>query len=154
MPNSNYNLIPGLDLWNKERNAYDYSGTNPVIAHPPCQQWSKLKKFAKEDPEEKGLGPFLIDIVKRNGGVLEHPLGSDLFRYCGVNTGLYKVDQNWFGFPARKVTLLFVVGFKLLPYPIMKFVHKGVSDLHSSQRSKMTLEFCQYLVNNVKQIDQ
>lgn len=73
MENSFYYSISGLDVWNKDRDAYFFTGTNPVIVHPPCQQWSRMKAFARPDPEEKELAFFCLQKVLKNGGVFEHP---------------------------------------------------------------------------------
>ena len=34
--------LPGVDPWDKARDARKYRGNFPVVAHPPCQRWGKL----------------------------------------------------------------------------------------------------------------
>lgn len=148
---SNYKKIPGLDLWDEERNAYNYAGSNPVICHPPCQQWSRMKAFATENKEQKELAIFCWEVVNKNGGILEHPNGSNLFKYVRADKKfIYSVNQHWWGFPARKTTLLYVKDVKLLAYPLnFNAIQKKVNQMNYKSRSIMTLEFCQYLVNSV-----
>lgn len=76
---SNYFKIDGLDIWTEKRDINNYSGKNKVICHPPCQQWSRLKSFAKNKPEEKKLALLCWEIVQANGGIFEHPAGSSFF---------------------------------------------------------------------------
>lgn len=153
---SNYKLIPGLDLWDAERDAYNYTGINPVIAHPPCAQWSRMKNFAKSSSSEKELAAFCFEMVLNNGGIFEHPAGSSFFKYYGVDKyKILSVSQRWWGFPAEKRTYLYFSRCKPLATPIsFDCATKKVCELHSSSRSIMPLSFCQYLVNCVNQIKQ
>tara|TARA_Y100001972_G_scaffold120275_1_gene162579 strand:- start:1383 stop:1865 length:483 start_codon:yes stop_codon:yes gene_type:complete len=147
---SNYFKIisPDLDIYTIERPAQNYKGTDPVIAHPPCPQWSKLRAFAKFSQVDLDLAAFCVDKVQLNGGILEHPEGSTIFKHFGLYP-IYSVDQSWWGFRARKRTYLYLNGFKLLPYPAMppKVPDKRVDQLNKRIRSRMPLEFCQYLAN-------
>ena len=71
----------GLDCWDATRDATQYAGPNRVIAHPPCGPWSRLKAFC--GPEllaQKSLGLVAVEQVRRWGGVLEHPAGSEIGR--------------------------------------------------------------------------
>lgn len=77
---SNYFSIPDLDLWPEKRDAYLFTSSDKVIAHPPCAQWSRLRRFSKEDARSKELAVFCFDKVNSNGGVFEHPMGSS---FCG-----------------------------------------------------------------------
>lgn len=60
---SNYKKIAGLDLWDRNRDAYNYRGTNPIIAHPPCSQWSRLRAFSRINQKEKNLAWFCLMMV-------------------------------------------------------------------------------------------
>lgn len=151
---SYYFDLPGLDVYGKERNAYNFTGTNPVIAHPPCAQWSRLRSFARFDLEEKGLANFCWEVVNKNGGVFEHPLGSSFFKNVRIDMSkLYSVDQSWFGFPARKRTLLYFHKCKPLAFPL-KFdaVQVKVENMGADARSLMTYSFATWLVKSVSNV--
>lgn len=109
---SPYKLLAGVDVWDKNR----YAGSNVVIAHPPCRTWGNLRTVAtKAPPEEKQLGPWAVEQVRRYHGVLEHPAGSTLFEHCGCTNEndpgwLLTVDQWHWGHPAAKPTTLYIIG--------------------------------------------
>lgn len=128
------------------------------MAHPPCSQWSRLRHLALRNDAERELAFLCLKHVRREGGVLEHPAGSAFFPCAklppaggsdrhGFTT---VVDQSWFGFPARKRTLLYVCGVspkELERFPLRLGALTTVDRLHSSQRSSTTLEFAAWLVN-------
>jgi hypothetical protein len=72
---------PGVDPWNKNRDALKYAGPNPVVAHPPCQLWGSMafvnfKRWGGEHNKpgnDGGCFAAALDAVQRYGGVLEHP---------------------------------------------------------------------------------
>jgi len=68
-----YKTLPGCDVWDTERDARRWPGGAPVVAHPPCRLWAKLRQFAKaEDPEaERRLAVDAVEHVRVFGGVLE-----------------------------------------------------------------------------------
>jgi hypothetical protein len=114
-----YKTLPGVDAWDKERDARGYVGSAPVVMHPPCAQWGQLAHFAHDKPEEKALALFAVDTVRRCGGVLEHPKASKLWEAKNMSrTGAVDdwggwtlpVLQFWWGHLAEKATLLYVVG--------------------------------------------
>jgi hypothetical protein len=105
-----------------------------------------LRRFAKEDQQEKELAFFCLEQVKRNGGILEHPAGSSFFKAAGLSSSIYSIDQSWFGFPARKTTWLYFNGYKPEAFPVMGFVTHKVSDMWPPSRSKQTLNFCHWLI--------
>lgn len=117
---SNYKTIPGCDVWDAERDARRWPGGAPVVAHPPCRAWGKLRQFSKPRPDEKELALFAVEQVRRFGGVLEHPAGSTLWNAAGMpKPGEFKdqwggwtleMEQFHFGHRAAKLTWFYVVG--------------------------------------------
>ena len=120
---------PGLtDHWYDAcRDAASYQGELPVVAHPPCGPWGVLAWATKHQPRE--AGPHAVAEVRRCGGVLEHPVGSQLFKHCGIPTAPWsswrEVDDwggytlrlpRWhFGHRGRKDTILYICGTADLP---------------------------------------
>lgn len=125
-----YKQLHGLDVYDIDRNALTFPGGKPVIAHPPCRAWGKLRAFAKPRPGEKELAIWTVDQVRKWGGVLEHPQGSKLWAACDLPLGKRRdnwggwtlvIDQFWFGHLAKKTTYLYIVGIEpceIPPYPI------------------------------------
>lgn len=151
-----YKSIPGLDVWDAERDAYFFTGSNPVITHAPCAQWSRMKAFSNYNESEKELAYFCLKKVLRNGGIFEHPAGSSFFKEVGITTNIYSVDQSWWGFPAKKKTYLFFHKCKPLQFPIMQNIpsirvgsRKGKKDaeIPKSQRASTTREFADWMIN-------
>jgi hypothetical protein len=122
--NSVYKTIPGLDVWDEERDALNWPGGNPGIFHPPCRLWSKwMRHFSNAPQSEKQLGRWSVDMIRRNGGVLEHPACSTLWEdkelplpgksdSWGISIAIY---QQWFGHAAQKATWLYICGTAILP---------------------------------------
>ena len=114
-----YKTLPGCDVWDIERDARAWPGGNPVVAHPPCRAWGRLRQFAKPREDEKALAPWAVEQIRKFGGVLEHPEGSSLWPVLGLpapgkrdefggwTLGIY---QHWWGHRAEKATLLYIVG--------------------------------------------
>lgn len=108
------------DVWDIERDARNYIGDAPVVAHPPCRAWGRMRKFAKPRPDEKDLAIFAVATVRRCGGVLEHPASSSLWKAANLPVPGEKADsfggwtfpvvQFWFGHRAMKATWLYIVG--------------------------------------------
>jgi hypothetical protein len=118
-PDSVYKTIPQCDVWDIERDARTWNGGSPVVAHPPCRAWGRLRQFAKPRPDEKGLALWAVNQVRRFGGVLEHPVASTLWPAAGLpgpgerdrfGGWTLPVYQHWWGHRAEKATLLYIVG--------------------------------------------
>jgi len=118
-PRGPYPKLLGPELcWDEARDARTYAGPWPVVAHPPCGPWGRLRAFCTRQSRE--LGPIAVDQVRRFGGVLEHPEFSLLWRECRMPwPGEFKdehggftfaVDQVGWGHKCRKRTWLYVVG--------------------------------------------
>lgn len=103
--NSKYvDLYPAVDLWGIGRDANTYNGPYPVICHPPCGPWGKLKWNSRESRHH---GINAVAFADRWGGVVEQPLGSELFKLHGTAGRVEKVNQCDFGHQAIKPTLLY-----------------------------------------------
>lgn len=123
---SEYKYNMSIDSYDCIRDARNYNGNGPVIAHPPCRAWGLLSHMASPAPGEKELSFFAIDIVRRCGGVLEHPSGSRLFgphlpdvddkkdMYGGYTI---LIDQFDFGHVAPKPTKLYICGVNIDELP-------------------------------------
>lgn len=125
-----YKSIPFCDVWDIDRDATKWPGGSPVIAHPPCRAWGKLKHFAKPRPGEKELALWAVEQVRRYGGVLEHPAGSSLWPVAGLPRPGEKdehggwtlpIDQDWWGHRAEKRTKLYIVGCAPIDVPAIPF---------------------------------
>jgi hypothetical protein len=80
-----YYEIPGCDVYDQVRDARTFGLDCPVVAHPPCAQWSRwLYRLSKPRQSEKDLGPWAVEVVRRCGGVLEHPAYSRLWDACAL----------------------------------------------------------------------
>jgi hypothetical protein len=121
-----YAGMPGVDAWGLERDATTYAGPWPVVAHPPCAHWGRLKHFSKDDGH---TGPIAVAQVRQFGGVLEHPEHSSLWPLCGMpepgwlpdEFGGYSVHvrQFDFGHLCDKWTWLYIVGVPVERLPPM-----------------------------------
>ena len=117
-----YKTLPGVDAWDETRDARKWPGGCPVVAHPPCRLWAKLRQFAKSsNPEaERQLAIDAVGRVREFGGVIEHPAESTLWAACGMPTPGRAPDRfgGWtaeirqcdWGHKAEKLTWLYIVG--------------------------------------------
>jgi hypothetical protein len=170
---SNYYKLD-CDCYDIVRDSLSTVSRIPGIYHPPCRNWSKLRKMSNFYPGERWLAIWSLIRVRRYGGVLEHPTGSLLFKKYIVHpkNGLDQyggfsicVNQHWFGFKAEKSTMLYIVGIdpnQLPKYPLSFdcVTHsvcnsRGKSfkkELSKKARSITTLSFNQYLLDIVNRI--
>lgn len=119
------------DWWDETRDARNYAGPNPVVAHPPCQRWGRYwggGPMLVGTPKQKRLGDdggcfaAALAAVRAFGGVLEHPEASHAFRAHGLLAPAWGVDwrpagdfigysccvaQGNYGHRARKLTWLY-----------------------------------------------
>ena len=109
-----YPCLPMVDTWPEERDATQYFGTAPIVAHPPCGHWGRFH-WKESRADKKWLAPFAVCQLARYGGVLEHPRDSKLWKVCGLPLpgelpfrGFWtlEVDQGWWGHAAPKRTWL------------------------------------------------
>ena len=113
-----YKQLDGVDVYDRERDILTWPGGQPVVAHPPCGQWGRLRRFAHRDLHDKALAPLCIMLARWYGGVVEHPAFSTLWQYMGLpkpghwdaHGRTIGVSQFWFGHRAEKKTWLYIVG--------------------------------------------
>jgi len=135
--NGPYFGLDNVDPWDAERDARQYSGPYPVVAHPPCQRWGKMwagspKHIARTGKrkikgDDGGCFKAALAAVRQFGGVLEHPYGSHAWPHFGLKRpprsgGWIQADEyGWtccveqgrYGHYARKPTYLYAVGCNL-----------------------------------------
>jgi hypothetical protein len=120
-PRGPYPKLLGPDLcWDEQRDARTYAGPWPVVAHPPCGPWGRLKFLCSKQRAEHA--PHAVELVREFGGVLEHPHGSQLWRHMGLPLAshgyatdeyggrCYSMRQVAWGHRCEKPTVLYVVG--------------------------------------------
>lgn len=125
-----YKTLP-CDVWDIDRDARNFPGGVPIVAHPPCRAWGRLRHFARPRPDEKMLAIFAVEQIRKWGGVLEHPHTSTLWDACqlpppGARDYLggftLPILQWWFGHRAEKPTWLYVCGCDPFDVPPLPFV--------------------------------
>lgn len=163
-------LLPADALWTERRDARLYSGPGPVVAHPPCNRWSRMAwSFYRETYRQDG-GCFqaALDTVHRTGGVIEHPALSGAWGYFRLQEpkpwtswvrGLYApgwsahVWQAHYGHPAPKPTWLYWYSpFGKEPPPIEQGARplncKTTVELQSrKQRIQTPVRFAELLIS-------
>lgn len=125
MLGSVYNAKAGTDCYDIERDARTCESAGPLVCHPPCRGWGRLKHFAKTRPGERRLAQWSVIKVRRQGGVIEHPASSSLWKACGLplpgegfdefGGWTLEIDQCRFGHRAKKNTWLYIVGATSVP---------------------------------------
>ena len=171
-----YTKIQGVDLWGVSKDARNYLGKNPVVAHPPCNRWGRLapvnyKRWGTPIGEDGGCFEHALWAVRSFGGVLEHPAHSIAWKHfdltkpegqwekCGCNEWVGEVWQSDYGHKATKKTWLLYVGANP-PEPFIvthtKGTHQVGGGIHSGNNKKPRLkqsethltppEFADYLI--------
>jgi len=117
---SRYKELDGFDVYDINRDARIYCASYPVIAHPPCRAWGILSHMANPRPDEKQLAYFALAQVRLNGGILEHPVSSRLWKDAHLpfkdefqdefGGFTIEIDQFDFGHVANKMTKLYICG--------------------------------------------
>lgn len=152
---SPYKSLPGVVCYDEQRDARTYRGPWPVVAHPPCRAWGRLRHMAKPRPDERDLALFALDAVRRFGGVLEHPQASLLWPVAGLLApGHYDhyggftlvVDQSAFGHRARKRSLLYFVGCEPPALPPARPASTTVERMCRAERERTPPELATWLV--------
>lgn len=127
-----YSNLPDVELWGVSKDAREYEGPHPVVAHPPCARWGRYWSGNPRQPGKYKLGDddgcfeAALVAVRRYGGVLEHPDLSHAYKWFGLNPPPYgggwvpsglpaggwtcRVEQGHYGHLGRKGTWLYAVG--------------------------------------------
>jgi hypothetical protein len=160
-----YYGLAGVDPWDIVRDAREYPGPHPVVAHPPCQLWVNFaalnfKRYGGEHNRpgnDGGCFASALASVRRWGGVLEHPASSNAWGKYGLlrpepgmwlpmrgrlprgNRGwVTEVWQSAYGHKARKRTWLYFAGTR--PPPALNWKREpGVAQVGWFDRIKPTL---------------
>lgn len=130
--------LPNIDPWDIERDARNYCGPYPVVAHPPCERWGRYwsggpsAKVRRKKGDDGDCFFHAFESVSICGGVLEHPEASHAWKAFGINRppraggwvmghdeipGSWTccVEQGHYGHPARKATWLYAVTVRKPP---------------------------------------
>lgn len=129
-----YAEVPEVEVWDEARDARNYPGPHPVVAHPPCARWSRLAgfteaRFGYQRGHDGGCFKCALVDVRRFGGVLEHPAYSAAWAAFGLPKPNWRggwtlgldggascyVEQGRYGLPVKKATWLYAFGFRDLP---------------------------------------
>ena len=154
----------GLDCWDIVRDAKNYRGPNPVIAHPPCNLWGAMANvnYARWGGEhnrpgnDQGCFASALTSVNTFGGVLEHPKRSRAFAKYGLGKPakgewsrsgkgwICEVWQSAYGHKANKATWLYYVGVQKpfdLDWSRPKGTHQiGGADQRGKAKNKPSLQ--------------
>jgi len=119
------------DLFAKTRDARDYRGPHPVVAHPPCERWGRYwsggpsAKRRRLKGDDAGCFAAALWSVRQFGGVLEHPQASHAWPWFGLRKPEWSggwavadsfggitccVMQGHYGHESQKATWLYAVG--------------------------------------------
>lgn len=134
-PRGPYPSMPGVECWDESRDARTYAGPHPVVAHPPCGPWGRLRHLYRGNEHDRA--PAAVGAVREWGGVLEHPANSLLWSACRMpcpdelpdeHGGItIAVNQVEWGHPCVKPTWLYLVGVHdakiASPYPGRRPTH-------------------------------
>lgn len=141
-PKGPYANMPGVDPWDASRDARNYRGPHPVVAHPPCNVWCQLarlneRRYGIKVGDDDGKFADALASVRAFGGVLEHPALSLAWDHHGLTKPtaigwqqvhkrewVAEVWQSAYGHKATKRTWLLYVG-DLDPFPFNTARNKG-----------------------------
>jgi hypothetical protein len=162
--NGCYFGLQGVDPWDEPRDARNYAGPHPVVAHPPCQLWGNFafvnyKRWGGEHNRpgnDAGCFASALASVRAYGGILEHPAFSRAWEHYQLprpksRRWFSAVDGEWvcevwqsaYGHKARKRTWLFYCGDKApqsMNWGRPESTHQiGFHDQRGKDRNKPTI---------------
>lgn len=171
---SNYKLL-NVECFDIAKDARKFKGNNVVICHPPCRAWGRLRHLSKPKEDEKELAVFALNMVRKNGGVLEHPYSSQLWKEFNLPIGssvdefggfTFSINQSWFGHKCEKKTLLYIVGccpsdlpnyplsFDVITHVVSSKKRKGEQgykkNISKEEREHTPIELCKWLIEVAK----
>lgn len=123
-----YKTMPECDVWDADRDARNWCGGMPAVAHPPCRAWGRLRHFARPRDGEKYLALWTVCMIRIWGGVIEHPAASSLRPTALLpepgqrdawGGWTLAVPQSWWGHRAEKNTRFYIVGCEPADIPEM-----------------------------------
>lgn len=154
-----YKQLPGCTVYDVDRDARTFAGLHPVVAHPPCAAWGRLRYRSIASAEEAALAPWALLQVRRWGGVLEHPASSALWwelelpqpgRGYDAHGGFsFAVRQFDFGHLAVKRTWLYVCGLRGELPPVPHRAHgaaRGIELITRAEREHTPRAFAEWLL--------
>lgn len=161
-PRSVYKSLPGVECYDEARDVRTFAGGMPIVGHPPCRSWSTFCAHQAKPPAgEKELGPLVVQMLRDNGGVLEHPAHSKLFDACRLpkpgwthRGDLWSIEvlQAWWGHTNSKRTWLCFFGVSPSDVQIPIRLHNQQGDrrrwslMSQRQRSNTPPAMAEWLV--------
>lgn len=134
-PKGVYSGRPDVECWGlPDRDAREYAGPWPVVAHSPCERWGRYWGGSpttwprKVKGDDGGCFARALECVREYTGVLEHPEASAAWLHFGLRAPdrgagwlpagdfigwTCCVEQGHYGHRARKATWLYAVGLEL-----------------------------------------
>lgn len=160
--NGTYFDQPEIDPWDEARDARNYDGPHPVVAHPPCQRWGRFWHGSTRKPHQFRMGDdggcfeAAIKSLSRFGGVLEHPADSHAWAafdfekpprtggWVDAGHGFWTccVYQGHYGHLAGKPTWLLACGMQRSALPELRWgkteqrIHPRALELHGYEKAR------------------
>lgn len=166
--NSTYKQMDNVEVYDIERDVRTFQGGMPIVGHPPCRSWSAFCRHqAKPSPGEKELAPFVVEHLRKCGGVMEHPAHSTLWDALKLpkpgerqRDGLWTlwVKQCWWGDVRTKNTWLLFSGIDVWTVATPFQLHEPKGDrrrwqvMSKHQRSATVPAFAQWLIDTARQV--
>lgn len=98
-----FGLLGPENCWDQTRDARNYKGAEPCIAHPPCQLWTNFaalnyKRYGGDHNKpgnDGGCFAHALACVREFGGVLEHPGSSNAWKAYGLKRPVKGQGWGW-----------------------------------------------------------
>jgi len=125
---SHYKTLPGVEVYDMERDARTYDGPWPVVAHPPCRAWGRLRHMASPRADERNLARLPWRWCASSAACLSTQRASTLWpaqrlpepsQRDGFGGWTLPITQHAWGHRANKATRLYIVGCEPRDIPDM-----------------------------------